>query len=222
MEYNSSAQYSEVSAIQANKVLRNTYLLLSMTLFFSAIVAYVAVQMNVGVLSPWLFLGVMLGMSFAINALRNSPFGILMVFAFTGFIGLYVGPIVNAVSASFSNGTEMVTLALGGTGVIFLAMSGIALTTKRDFSGLSKFLFVGILVAFVAMIGNLFLNIPALGLAISAVFMVLSSGIILWQTQQIVRGGETNYITATVTIFVSLYNIFMSLLHILMAFMGED
>lgn len=222
MERNPSVQYSEVSTLQANKVLKNTYMLLAMTLLFSAGVAWAAVNMGWPMINPWLGLAVMIGLLFAIEKTKNSGMGLVLTFAFTGFIGAYVGPIVSLVTQSFSNGADIVTLALGGTGIIFLAMSGLAMTIKRDLSSMGKFLFVGLLVAFIAMIGNFFLKIPALGLAISSVFMVLSAGVILWQTQQIVRGGETNYVSATVTIFVSLYNIFMSLLHILTALMGED
>ncbi len=222
MDHNPSVQYSEVSALQTNKVLRNTYMLLSMTLLFSAFTAWLATAMNMPIMSPWIFLIGYFALLFGTHAARNSAFGIVLVFALTGFIGMFLGPIVNMVSTQMSNGTELVMLALGGTGVIFLTMSGIALTTKKDLSGTIKFLGIGILVAFIAAIANMFFQIPALGLAISSAFMILASGVIMWQTQQIVRGGETNYITATVTLYVMMYNIFMSLLHLLMAFMGED
>ncbi len=222
MQHNPSVQYSEVSTLQANKVLKNTYILLSMTLLFSAGVAYAAVNMGWPMINPWLGLAVMIGLLIAIEKTKNSGMGLVLTFAFTGFIGAYAGPVVSMVTTSFSNGADIVTLALGGTGIIFLAMSGLAMTIKRDLSSMGKFLFVGLLVAFIAMIGNFFLKIPALGLAISSIFMALSAGVILWQTQKIVRGGETNYVSATVTIFVSLYNIFMSLLHILTALMGDD
>jgi len=211
-----------VSAVQMNKVLRNTYALLSMTLLFSATMAGVSMALN------WPYPGVMItlvgyfGLLFLTTKLRNSAWGILSVFALTGFMGVTLGPIINMYLYRFGNGTEIVMMALGGTGVIFLAMSGLALTSKRDYSFMGKFLGIGILVAFLAAIGNLFFQLPALGLAVSAMFVMLMAGLILYQTQQIVRGGETNYIMATVTLFVSLFNLFTSLLHLLGVGFGED
>jgi len=205
-----------------NKVLRNTYALLSMTLLFSAVMAGVAMAMN------WPPMGIMMvlvgyfGLLYLTTKLRNSAWGILSVFALTGFMGVTLGPIINMYLYSYSNGSEIVMMALGGTGVIFLGMSGIALTSKRDFSFMGKFLFIGILVAFMAGIGNLFFQIPALALAVSAMFVMLMAGLILYQTQQIIRGGETNYIMATVTLFVSLFNLFTSLLHLLGMGFGDD
>jgi len=205
-----------------NKVLRNTYALLSMTLLFSAVMAAVSMAMN------WPPMGIMMvlvgyfGLLFLTAKLRNSAWGILSVFALTGFMGVTLGPIINMYLYSYSNGSEIVMMALGGTGVIFLGMSGLALTSKRDFSFMGKFLFIGILVAFMAGIGNLFFQIPALALAVSAMFVMLMAGLILYQTQQIIRGGETNYIMATVTLFVSLFNLFTSLLHLLGMGFGDD
>jgi modulator of FtsH protease len=167
-------------------------------------------------------LGGYFGLLFLTTKLRNSAWGILAVFALTGFMGATLGPIINMYLYRFGNGSEIVMMALGGTGVIFLAMSGLALTSKRDFSFMGKFLAIGILVAFLAAIGNLFFQLPALGLAVSSMFILLMAGLILFQTQQIVRGGETNYIMATVTLFVSLFNLFTSLLHILGFGFGED
>jgi len=205
-----------------NRVLRNTYALLSMTLLFSAAMAGVSMAQN------WPYPGIMIvlvgyfGLLFLTTKLRNSAWGILSVFALTGFMGTTLGPIINMYLYSYSNGGEIVMLAMGGTGVIFLAMSGLALTSKRDFSFLGKFLFIGILVAFMAAIGNLFFQIPALALAVSAMFVMLMAGLILYQTQQIIRGGETNYIMATVTLFISIFNLFTSLLHLLGMGFGED
>ncbi|MFK7954456.1 MAG: Bax inhibitor-1/YccA family protein [Lysobacterales bacterium] len=222
MEQNYSMQNPAQSVLATNRVLRNTYLLLSMTLLFSAAMAFVAIRTNMAPFSPWVFLGGALGLLFVTQALRNSAWGLLSVFALTGFFGLTMGPIISLYVQAFSNGSEIVMLAMGGTGIVFLTMSGIALTSKRDFSGLGQFLFMGILVAFLAGIANIFLKIPALGLAVSSVFVLLSSGLLLWQTQAIVRGGETNYISATVTLFVSIYNVFSGLLHILGFALGED
>lgn len=211
-----------VSAIQTNKVLRSTYALLSMTLLFSAAMAGVAMVMNWPYPSIMVVLGGYFGLLFLTTKLRNSAWGILAVFALTGFMGATLGPIINMYLHRFGNGSEIVMMALGGTGVIFLAMSGLALTSKRDFSFMGKFLGIGILVAFLAAIGNLFFQLPALGLAISSVFILLMAGLILFQTQRIIRGGETNYIMATVTLFVSMFNLFTSLLHILGFGFGDD
>jgi len=211
-----------VSSLEMNKVLRNTYALLSMTLLFSAIMAGVSMANN------WPHPGLMItlvgyfGLLFLTTKLRNSAWGILSVFALTGFMGMTLGPIINMYLYRFGNGGEIVMMALGGTGVIFLAMSGLALTSKRDFSFMGKFLAIGILVAFLAAIGNVFFQIPALGLAVSSMFVLLMAGLILYQTQQIVQGGETNYIMATVTLFVSVFNLFTSLLHLLGMGFGED
>lgn len=211
-----------VDAVTMNRVLRNTYLLLSMTLLFSAAMAGVSMALN------WPHPGLMItligyfGLLFATTKLRNSGWGIVSCFALTGFMGATLGPIINAYLYSFANGTELVMMAMGGTAVIFLGMSGLALTTKRDFSFLGKFLFVGILVAFVAGLGAFFFQFQPLALAVSSMFVLLMAGLILFQTQQIVKGGETNYIMATVTLFVSLFNLFSSLLHLLGFAFGED
>jgi modulator of FtsH protease len=210
------------SALATNRVLRNTYALLSMTLIFSAVTAWVAMATNMRPMGPLLMLGGYFGLLFITTKLRNSVWGIASVFALTGFLGLTIGPFVNLVTHSFANGNELVMMALGGTGVTFLALSGFALTTKRDFTGMGKFLMIGILVAFLASIGNIFFQIPALSLAVSGMFIMLMAGLILYQTQQIVNGGETNYLMATVTLYVAIYNLFTSLLHFLMVFMGED
>ena len=217
-----TASAQTVSKVEMNKVLRNTYALLSMTLLFSAVMAGVSMAMNWPYPSFIVVLGGYFGLLFLTTKLRNSAWGILAVFALTGFMGATLGPIINMYLYRFGNGTEIVMMALGGTGVIFLAMSGLALTSKRDFSFMGKFLAIGILVAFLAAIGNLFFQLPALGLAVSSMFILLMAGLILYQTQQIIRGGETNYIMATVTLFVSLFNLFTSLLHILGFGFGED
>jgi modulator of FtsH protease len=205
-----------------NRVLRNTYMLLSMTLLFSAAMAFVSYSMN------WPHPGLIItlvgyfGLLFLTTKLRNSAWGIVSTFALTGFMGMTLGPIVNMYTSMFANGSELVMMAMGGTAVIFLAMSGIALTTKRDFSFMGKFLMVGILVGFVASLGAYFFAFQPLMLAVSAMFVMLMTGLILWQTQQIVRGGETNYIMATVTLFVSIYNLFTSLLHLFGFAFGEE
>lgn len=211
-----------MSGVAMNTVLRNTYALLSMTLLFSAVMAGVSMALNWPYPGPMIVLIGYFGLLFLTTKLRNSPWGIASVFALTGFMGVTLGPIINMYLYRFGNGGEIVMMALGGTGVIFLAMSGLALTTKKDYSFMGKFLFIGILVAFLAGVGNLFFSLPALGLAVSSMFVLLMAGLILFQTQQIVKGGETNYIMATVTLFVSLFNLFTSLLHLLGFAFGDD
>jgi len=209
------------SVLSTNKVLRNTYALLAMTLLFSGVTAGVAVVMNAPPLHWIVTLGGYFGLLFLTQALRNSVWGLASVFALTGFMGFTLGPIVN-LYLGLPNGSELVMTALGGTGVIFLGLSGYALTTRKDFSFLGGMLMVGILVAFVASLGAIFFQIPALSLAVSAMFILLMSGLILYQTSAIIHGGETNYIMATVTLYITIYNLFLSLLHLLGVFGGDD
>ena len=210
------------SALATNKVLRNTYLLLGMTFVFSAFTAYASFAMSVRSINPLIFIVGAYGLMFLTNALRNSAMGILAVFAFTGFMGFALGPILNAYISHYSNGPQLIATALGGTGMIFFGLSGYALTSRKDFSYLGGFLFVGVMVAFLAMIAGVFFQIPALQLAISAAFVLISSGLILFQTSEIIHGGETNYISATVSLYVSIYNLFVSLLNLLGAFSGRE
>jgi modulator of FtsH protease len=211
---------SEQSVLASNKVIRNTYTLLSMTLLFSALCAGIAVVTNMPFINPIITLVGYFGLLFAVTKTRNSGFGLLFIFALTGFMGLTLGPIISAY-LSLPGGDQIVMTAMGGTGVIFLGLSGYALTTRKDFSFIGGFLMVGILVAFLAGIASLFLAMPGLSLAVSAMFVLLMSGLILYQTSQIVHGGETNYIMATVTLYISIYNLFTSLLHLLGAFGRE-
>ncbi|NNG13183.1 MAG: Bax inhibitor-1/YccA family protein [Halobacteria archaeon] len=211
---------SEQSVLASNKVIRNTYTLLSMTLLFSALCAGIAVVTNMPFINPIITLVGYFGLLFAVTKTRNSGFGLLFIFALTGFMGLTLGPIISAY-LSLPGGDQIVMTAMGGTGVIFLGLSGYALTTRKDFSFIGGFLMVGILVAFLAGIASLFLSMPGLSLAVSAMFVLLMSGLILYQTSQIVHGGETNYIMATVTLYISIYNLFTSLLHLLGAFGRE-
>lgn len=212
---------SQQSALATNKVLRNTYTLLSMTLLFSAACAGAAVMLNMPPMGIVITLVGYFGLLFLTTKLRNSAWGLVSVFALTGFMGLTLGPILS-MYLSIPNGDQIVMTAMGGTGVIFLGLSGYALTTRKDFSFLGGFLMVGILVAFLAGIASLFFSMPGLSLAVSAMFVLLMSGLILYQTSQIIHGGETNYIMATVTLYISIYNLFVSLLHLLGAFGGND
>ncbi|WP_346426841.1 Bax inhibitor-1/YccA family protein [Wenzhouxiangella sp. XN201] len=206
----------------ARRVLRNTWNLLALTLLFSAGTALLSMANN------WPHPGMLItlvgyfGLLFLTYALRNSAWGILSTFALTGFMGLTLGPIISLYLTMFSNGSEIVFAAMASTGVAFIGLSGFAMITKKDFSFLGPMLFVGILVAFVAGLAAYFFSMPALSLAVSAMFSLLMCGLILYQTQQIVRGGETNYIMATVTLFVSIYNLFLSLLHLFGFFFGEE
>lgn len=215
-----TAGRAQESVLATNKVIRNTYILLSLTLLFSALMAGVAMVTNAPYLGPWITLGGYFALLFLTAKCRNSAMGLVCVFALTGFMGFTLGPIINAFMAS-ETGSMIVMQALGGTAVIFLALSGYALTTRKDFSFMGGFLLTGILVAFIAALAGLFLDIPALHLAVSAAFLLLASGLILFETSNIIHGGETNYIMATVTLYVSIYNIFVSLLHLLSSFSGD-
>lgn len=209
------------SVIQTNRVLRNTYLLLSLTLLFSALTAGWSMMVAAPVINPIITLIVYFALLFGVQATRNSPMGLVLTFALTGFLGWTLGPILNHYITTFSNGSELIMMALGATGAIFLGLSAIALNPKRDFSRLGSFLGIGALIALVAIVVNLFLQMPALYLALSVIIAFISGGFILWQTNQIVRGGETNYIVATVTIYVSILNIFLTILQFLGMFSGN-
>lgn len=213
---------SSQSVLATNKVLRNTYMLLSMTFLFSAFTAYMAYATNARPMNPIIMIVGVYGLMFLTQALRNSVWGLVSVFAFTGFLGYTLGPILSYYMANFSNGAQLVTTALGGTGMIFFGLSGYALTTRKDFSFLGGFLFVGMMVVLLAMIAGVFFQMPALQLAISGAFVLISSGLILLQTSELVHNGETNYISATVGLYVSIYNLFVSLLNILGSFSGRD
>ncbi len=205
----------------ANKVLRNTYMLLALTLLFSGLTAGVAMATNAAPLHWLITLGGYFGLLFVVTRLRNSAWGLAAVFALTGFMGYTLGPILNFY-LSMPNGSQVVMTALGGTGVIFLALSGYAVISRKDFSFMGGFLMVGVLVAFLAGLGGMLFNMPMLSLAVSGMFILLMSGMILWQTSEIIHGGETNYIMATVSLYITLFNLFISLLQILGVMSGDD
>ncbi len=204
-----------------NKVLRNTYMLLSMTLLFSALTAGIAMATNAAPLHWLLTLGGYFGLLFVVTRLRDSAWGLAAVFALTGFLGYTLGPILNFY-LSLPNGSQVVMTALGGTGAIFLALSGYAVVSRKDFSFMGGFLMVGILVAFLGGLGAMLFNMPVLSLAVSGMFILLMSGMILWQTSEIIHGGETNYIMATVSLYITIFNLFISLLQILGVMSGDD
>jgi modulator of FtsH protease len=210
------------SVLETNKLIRNTYTLLSMTLLFSAFTAGLSMMFNFPHMGALVTLGGYFGLLFLTTKLRNSAWGILSVFALTGFMGLTLGPMLSAYMQAFSNGAELVMLAMGGTGVIFLGLSAYALTTRKDFSFMGGFIMVGVLVAFLAGIGAMIFSLPGLSLAVSAMFVMLMSGYILYQTSEMIHGVETNYIMATVSLYVTIYNLFTSLLHLLGAFSGDE
>jgi modulator of FtsH protease len=210
------------SVLSTNKVIRNTYMLLSLTLLFSAATAGISMVLNLPHPGFLITLIAYFGLLFLTTRFRNSALGLVFVFALTGFMGLTLGPIINLYIHAFSNGTQLVMTALGGTGAIFLGLSAYALTTRKDFSFMGGFLMAGILVAFLASIAAVFFPIPMLSLAVSALFMLLMSALILYETSAIIHGGETNYIMATVTLYVAIYNLFLSLLQILGVFGGDD
>ncbi len=201
------------SLLSTHKVLRNTYFLLGLTLAFSAATATASTLLNLPAPGLILMLVGFYGLMFLTYRLANSPAGILAAFAFTGFLGYSLGPILNSfLSAGMG---DAIALALGGTALVFFCCSAFVLTTRRDVSFLGGLMMAGFVVLLVAVIANLFLQLPALQLAISALFILFSTGAILWETSNIIHGGETNYIRATISLYVSLYNIFISLLSIL-------
>lgn len=222
MRLNTAISRTEAGVLATNKVLKNTYLLLAMTLLFSAMTAGASMYFNLP--HPGIILTMMgyFGLLFLTTKFSDRALGLVFVFALTGFMGLTLGPIISMYVHAFSNGHELVMTALGGTGIIFLGLSGYALTTKKDFSFMAGLVLVGILVSFLAGIGAVIFSIPALSLAVSAMFILLMSGMILMQTSEIIHGGETNYILATVSLYVSIYNLFLSLLQILGVFGGDD
>jgi len=211
---------SEKSTLGTNKVLRNTYSLLSMTLMFSALTAGASMALKLPHPGIILTLVGYFGLLFLTAKYRDSGLGLAFVFALTGFMGYTLGPILNAYMG-LANGAQIVTTAMAGTGIIFLGLSGYALTSRKDFSFMGGFLITGILVAFLAGLGALIFEVPGLSLAVSAMFILLMSGLILYETSNIIHGGETNYIMATVSLYVSIFNLFTSLLHLL-GFMSGD
>lgn len=207
--------------VVVNKVLRQTYMLLSMTLLFSGLMAAVSMNMAVPRMASLVCTVGAIGlMWFVLPRFANSSAGIGIVFGITGLLGFGLGPMLQ-MYASLPNGGQLIATALGGTGVIFLALSGYALVTKRDFSFLASFLMVGLLVVFIAILANIFLQISGLGLALSAMIILLMSGFLLYDTSRIINGSETNYVMATVSMYISMFNIFTSLLHLL-GFAGGD
>ena len=209
-----------------NRVLRKTYWLLGLSMIPTVIGAYIGANTNFSflaqypIMGPLLMFGVMMAMLFGVSALRNSPMGVVMLLGFTFVAGIFLGPILQ-VALSLQNGPQLVGLAAGGTGVIFMTLATYATVSKRDFSFMGKFLFIGLILLVVASLANLFFQIPALSLTISAIAVLLFSAYLLFDISRIVNGGETNYVMATMSVYLNLYNLFINLLNLLMAFSGQ-
>jgi modulator of FtsH protease len=212
-------------ALEQQRVLRNTYLLLALTMVPTVIGAMAGIAtggiiMQHPIISTFLMLGACIGLQFAIAANRDSGLGVALLLLMTLLLGWFLGPLL-AIALTLKNGPQLIALAAGGTGAIFVVMAGVATTVKKDFSFMGKFLFVGMIVLLLAMLANLFLQIPALALTISALVIVVFSLFLLHDVSRIVNGGETNYIMAATGVYMSLFNIFANLLQLLMALTGD-
>lgn len=225
---NYSVQTAPVGTLSAeqNKVLRNTYMMLALTMIPTVLGAFVGTSISFTflatnpILGAVLMFGAMLGMLFAVSALRNSVWGIAALLGFTFVAGVFLGPILQ-VALNLKNGAQLIGMAATGTGIIFFSLATIATVTKKDFSFMGKFLFIGLILLIVASLANLFFQIPAMSLTISAIAVLIFSAYILFDVSRIVHGGETNYVMATLGIYMSIYNLFINLLHLLMAFSGK-
>src|SRR3990172_5973830 len=213
-------------ATAQNKVLRNTYMMLALTMIPTVIGAFVGMSMSFSfmaehpIMGSLLMFGAMIGMLFAVSALRNSVWGIAALLGFTFVAGVFLGPILQ-VALHLKNGAQLIGMAAGGTGLIFFSLATLATVTKKDFSFMGKFLFIGLILLIVASLANLFFQVPAMSLTISSIAVLLFSAYILYDVSRIVHGGETNYVMATMGLFLSIYNLFIHLLSLLMAFSGE-
>lgn len=220
-----TTQTNELIVVR-NKVLRNTFWMLGLTMIPTVVGAMIGMSTNFTflaqspIMGPLVMLAMMFGLMFAVSATRNSIWGIVLLFGFTFVAGWWLGPMLQY-ALHFKNGAQLVGIAAGGTGVIFFTLAGIATVTRKDFGFMGNFLFVGLVLLIIASIANLFFAMPAASLSISAVAVLLFSGFILYDVSRIVNGGETNYVMATLGIYLSIYNLFISLLHLLLAFSGE-
>ena len=225
MQFQTISQTGSV-AIEQNKVLRNTYMMLALTMIPTIIGAAIGTSINFSfmaahpILSSLAMFAAMMGMLFAVTALRNSAWGIVALLGFTLLAGVFLGPILQ-VALHLKNGAQLVGMAAGGTGIIFFSLATIATVTKKDFSFMGKFLFIGVILLLIASLANMFFQIPVLSLTISAIAVLIFSAYILFDISQIVHGGETNYVMATLALYLDIYNIFINLLSLLMAFAGE-
>ncbi|MBT4884949.1 MAG: Bax inhibitor-1/YccA family protein [Legionellales bacterium] len=219
-DFRTTTQY-KASELATNKVLRNTYLLLGLTVMFSALVSFVTMINNVAPPNIFITLLGMFGLSYLTSVNKNSSMGLVCIFAFTGFMGYVLGPILNMYLHNYSNGYQLITTALGATGIIFLSLSAYAVTSRENFSYMGGFLFAAVTVAFVVGLGAAIFQIPMLHLVVSAAFALISSALVLFHTSAIIQGTQTNYIEATISIYMALFNLFLSLLRILSYFAGN-
>ena len=225
-QFQMTGQATQERALQQNRVLRNTYLLLALSMLPTVAGAVLGVRMGFSLfpgspmMSMLLFLGVAWGLIWGIQRTKDSGLGVVLLLAFTFFMGLMLSSILRA-ALGFSNGASLIATAAGGTGAIFFTLAGIATVTKKDFSFMGKFLFIGLVVILLATVANIFFQIPALSLTISAVAVLLFSGYILFDISRIVNGGEVNYVSATLAVYLDIYNLFVHLLHLLMALSGD-
>jgi len=217
----STQTHSYAETLEINRVLKNTYLLLSLTLVFSAATAFFSMTHNVAPIGIFGFLIGWFGLYFVTAALRNSPWGLLAIFAFTGFAGYTLGPILNQYIQGFSNGGQLVGMALGTTGVMFLSLSGYALSTRKDFSYMGGFIAVSALAAFVLGLGSIFFQWTVLSLLVSFAFTVISAAFILYNTSMIINGGERNYLMAAIGLYIAIFNIFINLLRLFAVLAGN-
>ena len=226
MNYQTQTAPAGTLATEQNKVLRNTYMMLSMTMIPTVIGAFIGTSLNLSfmaaspIISSLVMFAVMMGMLFAVTALRNSVWGVVALLGFTFVAGVFLGPILQ-VALHLKNGAQLIGMAAAGTGIIFFSLATIATVTKKDFSFMGKFLFIGMILLIVASLANLFFQIPALSLTISAIAVLIFSAYILFDVSRIVNGGETNYVMATLGLYLNIYNLFINLLQLLMAFTGE-
>lgn len=224
-DFQVNAQTSQLALVQ-HRVLRNTYMMLGLTMIPTVIGALVGTATNFAflaqhpIMGPLLMLAAMFGLMFAVGATRNSIWGVVLLLAFTFVMGWWLGPMLQY-ALHFRNGGQLVGMAAGATGVIFLTLAGIATVTRKDFSFMGKFLLVGLILLVVASLANLFFQVPAAAMTISAIAVLLFSGYILYDVSEIVHGGETNYVMATLKIYLDIYNIFVNLLNLLLAFSGQ-
>ena len=225
MQYQNQATIGSV-AVEQNRVLRNTYMMLGLTMIPTVIGAFIGLSVNFSfmalhpIIGSLLMFAVMMGLLFAVAKLRDSVWGIAALLGFTFVAGIFLGPILQ-VALHLKNGGQLIGMAAGGTGLIFLSLATIATVTKKDFSFMGKFLFIGLIMLVIASLANMFFQVPVMSLAISAIAIMIFSAYILFDISQIVHGGETNYVMATLTLYLDIYNIFVNLLNLLMAFSGE-
>jgi modulator of FtsH protease len=224
-EYQPATQIGTIAA-EKNKVLRNTYMMLALTMIPTVIGAFLGMATNFSFMAQHpivfslLMFAVMMGLMFGVSALRNSVWGVVALLGFTFIAGFFLGPILQ-VALHLKNGAQLVGMAAGGTGIIFGGLATLATVTKKDFSFMGKFLFIGVILLIVASLANMFFQIPALALTLSAIAVLIFSAYILFDISQIVNGGETNYVMATMGLYLDIYNIFINLLSLLMALTGE-